>query len=263
MDNWLCEPILTASSTRGCLAGGGGSFTPILVPTLLLSSRQPPVRTDGRQRAGGVSTQQSLFAGSELPTCESTPKIRPSLYRWSAGNPSAVQGCAQRGWLEWRTRWCRAVRSRSSWLGGMLRACSSPSTAVAVCPALAERSGMHSSTLTSKLVAAYTEPSRLGNPGRVAAAACCSSIGHSLPFWPCLFRPHHGTHPSSCSLLPQIPLFLPTWMSRSILRPAVPRCDFPPGLSRVISGLCAGDPGGGVGIFQPWLLSPSLSEPSR
>lgn len=169
----------------------------------------------------------------------------------------------QRGWLEWRTRWCRAVRSRSSWLGGMLRACSSPSTAVAVCPALAERSGMHSSTLTSKLVAAYTEPSRLGNPGRVAAAACCSSIGHSLPFWPCLFRPHHGTHPSSCSLLPQIPLFLPTWMSRSILRPAVPRCDFPPGLSRVISGLCAGDPGGGVGIFQPWLLSPSLFEPCR
>jgi len=97
MDNWLCEPILTASSTRGCLAGGGGSFTPILVPTLLLSSRQPPVQTDGRQRAGGVSTQQSLFAGSELPTCESTPKIRPSLYRWSAGNPSAVQGCATEG----------------------------------------------------------------------------------------------------------------------------------------------------------------------
>lgn len=203
MDNWLCEPILTASSTRGCLAGGGGSFTPILVPTLLLSSRQPPVQTDGRQRAGGVSTQQSLFAGSELPTCESTPKIRPSLYRWSAGDPSAVQGCAQRGWLEWRTRWCRAVRSRSSWLGGMLRACSSPSTAVAVCPALAERSGMHSSTLTSKLVAAYTEPSRLGNPGRVAAAACCSSIG-------------------ALAALLAVPVSSPPWHASLFLQPAAP-----------------------------------------
>lgn len=159
--------------------------------------------------------------------------------------------------------WCRALRSCSSWLGGMLRACSSPSTAVAVCPALAERIGMHSSALTSKLVATYTEPSRLGNPGRVAAAACCGSVGHSLPFWPCPFRPHCGTHPFSCSLLPRIPLFLPAWVSLSILRLSVPRCDFSPGLSRAISGLCAGDPGGGVGISRPWPLAQPLPEPSR
>ena len=54
------------------------------------------------------------------------------------------------------------------------------------CPALVERSRAHSSALTSKVVAAYTEPSSLGNPRwpepwqQLFAAV----PRLSLPFWP-------------------------------------------------------------------------------
>lgn len=56
------------------------------------------------------------------------------------------------------------------------------------CPGL-ESSGVHSSALTSKVVAAYTEPSSLGNPHclepwqQLFAAAALGPARRSLPFW--------------------------------------------------------------------------------
>lgn len=89
------------------------------------------------------------------------------------------------------------------------------------CPALAESSRAHSSALTSKVVAAYTEPSSLGNPCRLerwqqlfaAVPQLCWVLAAllALPLWERCPLPRYGSQGMCCGY---VTLLSPTCCSQ-------------------------------------------------